>query len=225
MPDLNLMDEGGGFEEGQTPATPPAPVKAGGGGGGAIMKIVIIVVVLAVVGGGLWFANSKGWVKVPFLPKKQPAVAQIQEEPLQQPDDLFAADTADVSLLETPPVDESKTKQADTKKAPVKTETAAQKTPPTAEMSVMPSQKLNEMSGKYTIQVFALLDKKNADDVVNRLSESGYPAYVEEIPMKDATWYTVRIGKYTSRVEARKAVETFALELRSNFFIGRVKNN
>ncbi|MBI3006188.1 MAG: SPOR domain-containing protein [Ignavibacteriales bacterium] len=222
MPDLNLMDEGG-FEEAQTPA-PATPVKKGGGGGGGVMKIVIIVVVLAVVGGGLWFANKKGWVKVPFLSKKEPAVAQIQED-YQQPDDLFAADTQDVSLLETPPVEEPKGKPAEVKKTPVKTETPAEKSPSSAEMEMMASQKLSEMSGRYTIQVFALLDRKNAEDVVSRLAEAGYPAYIEEIPMKDANWHTVRIGKYPSRVEARKAVETFALELRSNYFIGRVKSN
>ncbi|MBI4428231.1 MAG: SPOR domain-containing protein [Ignavibacteriales bacterium] len=222
MPDLNLMDEGG-FEEAQTPV--PAPTKKGGGGGGGVMKIVIIVVVLAVVGGGLWFANNKGWVKVPFLSKKQPVVAQIQEEYPQQPDDLFAADTADVSLLETPPVEEPKGKAVDAKKPPVKTGTPAEKSAASSEIAAMTSQQLSEMSGKYTIQVFALHDKKNAEDVVARLSEAGYPAYVEEIPMKDAMWYTVRIGKYPSRVDARKAVETFALELRSNYFIGRVKSN
>jgi len=216
MPDLNLMDEGG-FEEPQTPAPAPAK-KAGGGGGGGMMKIVIVVVVLVVVVGGLWFANKKGWVKIPFLSKKQPVVAQIQDEyPEQTPDQMM--DTSDVSLLETPPVEEKKDMSAGIKKPEPKAEANKE------EMPAMASQKLNEMSGRYTIQVFAMHDQKNAEDIVARLSEAGYPAYLEQIPMKDETWHTVRIGKYPSRVEAKKAVETFALELRSSYFIGRVKSN
>jgi hypothetical protein len=216
MPDLNLMDEGGGFEESQTPA--PAPVKKTGGGGGGVMKIVIIVVALAVVLGGLWFANKKGWVKIPFLSKKQPAVAQIQEEqyPEQTPDQML--DTSNVSLLETTPVEQphqAAGQKMDSKGA------SAQKSEP----SVMASPKLSEMSGKYTIQVFALHDQKNAEEIVARLADAGYPAYVEQIPMKDGTWYAVRIGKYPSRTEAKKAVETFALELRSSYFIDRVRSN
>lgn len=219
MPDLNLMDEGG-FDEAQTPAPAPAK-KAGGGGGGGMMKIIIIVVVLAVVVGGLWFANKRGWVKIPFLSKKEPAVAQIQDEYPEQTPDQMAMDTADVSLLETPPVEEKKDKSAGTKKPEMKMEAKANK----EAMPTMTSPKLSEMSGRYTIQVFALHDQKNAEDIVARLADAGYPAYIEEIPMKDATWHTVRIGKYPSRVEAKKAVETFALELRSSYFIGRVKSN
>ncbi len=213
MPDLNLMDEGG-FEESQTPAAAPAPRRSGGGGGG-MMKIILIVVAVAVVLGGLWFVNSKGWVKIPFLKKKEPVVAQITEEEYpEQTTEQMPMDTADVSLLETTPVEETKSAtQPD------------MKTEQPKEMAAMTSPKLTDMSGKYTIQVFALHDKKNAEEIVSRLNDGGYPAYLDEAQMKDAMWYTVRIGKYTSRTDAKKAVETFALELRSSYFIDRVRSN
>jgi cell division septation protein DedD len=213
MPDLNLMDEGG-FEESQTPAAAPAPRKVGGGGGGT-MKIILIVVAVAVVLGGMWFVNSKGWVKIPFLKKKEPVVAQITEEEYpEQTTEQMPMDTTDVSLLETTPVEEQKSAtQPD------------MKTEQTKEMAAMTSPKLTDMSGKYTIQVFALHDRKNAEEIVSRLNDGGYPAYLDEAQMKDAMWYTVRIGKYPSRTEAKRAVETFALELRSSYFIDRVRSN
>lgn len=217
MPDLNLMDEGG-FEESQTPAAAPAPRKAGGGGGG-MMKIILIVVALAVVLGGLWFVNNKGWVKIPFLKKKEQAVAQIPEEEYpEQATEQMPMDTTDVSLLETPPVEEKKNATTDAKQPDMRTEQPK-------EMAAMTSPKLMDMSGKYTIQVFALHDKKNAEEIVSRLNDAGYPAYLEEGQMKDAMWYTVRIGKYPSRTDAKKAVETFALELRSSYFIDHVRSN
>lgn len=217
MPDLNLMDEGG-FEESPTPAAAPAPRRSGGGGGG-MMKIILIVVAVAVVLGGLWFANNKGWVKIPFLKKKEPVVAQIPEEEYPaQTSEQMPLDTTDVSLLETTPVEEQKSATIDAKQPDMKTEQPK-------EMAAMTSAKLTDMSGKYTIQVFALHDKKNAEEIVSRLNDGGYPAYLDEAQMKDAMWYTVRIGKYPSRTDAKKAVETFALELRSSYFIDRVRSN
>ena len=184
-----------------------------------MMKIIIIVVAVAVVLGGLWFVNSKGWVKIPFLKKKEPVVAQIQEEEYPgQTTEQMPMDTTNVSLLETTPVDEQKTATSNAKQPDMKTEQPK-------EMAGMTSPKLTDMSGKYTIQVFALHDRKNAEEIASRLNDAGYPAYFEEAQMKDAMWYTVRIGKYPSRTEAKKAVETFALELRSSYFIDRVRNN
>ncbi|MEK7749033.1 MAG: SPOR domain-containing protein, partial [Bacteroidota bacterium] len=154
-------------------------------------------------------------VKIPFLKKKEPVVAQITEEEYpEQTTEQMPMDTTDVSLLETTPVEEQKS--------------AAQpdmKTEQPKEMAAMTSPKLTDMSGKYTIQVFALHDKKNAEEIVSRLNDGGYPAYLDEAQMKDAMWYTVRIGKYPSRTDAKKAVETFALELRSSYFIDRVRSN
>jgi len=94
---------------------------------------------------------------------------------------------------------------------------------PKPEVSKTPAPKVAEMKGTYTVQVYALKDKGNADAVVQRLTEAGYPAFVEPITGKDMTWYTVRIGKYSSAAEAKKAVETFAQEIKTNHFIDKVR--
>jgi septal ring-binding cell division protein DamX len=84
--------------------------------------------------------------------------------------------------------------------------------------------KLGEMKGEYTLQVSAWRDKETADEMVKRLEEAGYPAFVEERPYKDGTWFTVRVGRYGSRKDAQLAVESFALELKSSYWIDRVKS-
>ncbi len=79
------------------------------------------------------------------------------------------------------------------------------------------------MKGTYTIQVFALREKGNADGVVQRLADAGYPAFVEPVEARGMTWYTVRIGKYPSVSDAKKAVEGFAKELKVHHVIDKVR--
>lgn len=215
MPDLNLIDEGG-IEETPTPSS-PMPSKRKSGGGGSLNKILVTVLVLLIVGTGAFYLYKKG--KLPFGKKKAP-VTQVQEETLpdtqpiasdqgMQQQAVQPQDTASVPLLETPLVDESVKKTAE----------GAQK--PLAESA--PMKKLADMQGNFTVQVSAFRDKKQADEIVGRLEDAGYPAFVETVPMKGVDWYTVRIGHYVSRNEAKKAVADFALELRSNYWIDRVR--
>ncbi|MGB2869643.1 MAG: SPOR domain-containing protein [Bacteroidota bacterium] len=210
MPDLNLVDEGG-LEETPTPITPS---KSGdGGGGGAMRTILIFLIVAVIVGGGGFFLYKKGIF--PF--KKKPAPVQIEDEPLAAEPEQYPAinpsDTAAVSLLETAPVED----HGAMKKAP------EMKPASTSEM-MMASSKLSDMKGDYTIQVVAFREKSKADDIVRNLDEAGYPAFVERIPMKDSEWYTVRVGRYPSAKDARKAVESFGEQLKSSYFVDRVRS-
>ncbi len=223
MPDLNLIDEGG-IEETPTPSAPMPSRKRGGGGGGALNKILLTVLVLLIVGTALFYQYKKG--KFPFAKKKVP-VTQVEEQAYNEPQTTAAnettqpgmqqpMDTTSVPLLETPPVEDT------SKKTDVKTEQPAASEQKTAPESAQ-MQKLSDMQGNYTVQVSAFREKRQADEIVTRLADGGYPAFVEEIPMKGINWYTVRIGKYPSRQEAKKAIADFALELRSNYWIDRVR--
>jgi cell division protein FtsN len=218
MPDLNLIDEGG-IEETSMPSTPMPPKR--GGGNGALNKILMAVLVLLVLGTTTFYLYKKG--KWPFK-KKTPVVAQIQEEAFpeeppmteQNPQQAMQPqDTSNVALLETPLVDDTSKEAPSTMAAGA----AAKKTPAES----MPMKKLSDMQGNFTVQVSAFRDKKQADEIVGRLEDGGYPAFVETIPMKGVNWYTVRIGHYPSRADAKKAVADFALELRSNYWIDRVR--
>ncbi len=215
MPDLNLIDEGG-IEESTTPSA-PMPSKRGSSGGGSLNKILLTVLVLLIIGTALFYSYKKG--KFPF--KKKAAATVVQEETFPDGSPMASnqnnqqvvqpQDTASVPLLETSMV-EDKSKSPDTKATTPK-QTMAESTP---------MQKLSDMQGHYTVQVSAFREKNPADVIVGRLEDAGYPAFVETIPMRGENWYTVRIGHYPSRNDAKKAVEDFALELRSNYWIDRV---
>lgn len=204
MPNLNLIEEEGGGEGTMQPVASPAR-KSGGGGGS---KVVVIFLIILLLGGGVFALNKFGIVKL--WGKKKPAVAQVQEEPFPQAEEFVdttsvaAEDTAGIAFVETPPIEE------------------VAKQPAPIETSMM-SGKLAEMKGNYTIQVSAWRDPETAQTYVRRLEDAGYPAYVQKRATKDGDWYTVRIGRYVSIKEARKAVDMFAVQLKSNYWIDKVR--
>ncbi len=236
MPDLNLIDEGGFEEEPAAPQTAPPAKKSvkssGGGSGKPILILVIIVCVLAGVG----YLYHRGIIKMPG--KKQQPVAQIQEEqfPPETPSQPVQAqkqgDTNEVALLDTAPVEEKAEagKESESVKEP---ETKA--TVPTMKktklgkkngemMETEFSSKLSEMKGEFTIQVIAYREKKQAVETAKNLEFAGYPSFVEKIPMSGGDWYTVRIGRYSSRDEAKKAVKSFAEQLQSHYVIDKIRS-
>ena len=229
MPDLNLIDEGG-FEE--TPAAPVAPPakksikKSGSGGGGK--TILLIVVVLCIAAAGVYFANQRGYIKL--WGKKKPIV-QVQEEQFppetqSQPAQVQTQpDTNAVAMIETSPVEEKVVpgKEAETMTAEPAVKKAKAVKKSEAMIETESSSKLSEMSGEFTIQVIAYREKKKAVETAKNLEISGYPSFVEKIPMKGGEWYTVRIGRYSSRDEAKKAVESFAEELQAHYVIDKVR--
>jgi cell division septation protein DedD len=66
-----------------------------------------------------------------------------------------------------------------------------------------------EQGRAWRAQVDAFPDERSAKRLVDRLKNKGYNnAYVTEAPFKGKTWYRVNVGKYASREEAEKVVET-----------------
>ena len=212
MPNLNLIDEEGGEESLETVSTPMR--KRRGGGGGGVTKILVVVLILVVIVGGVFLLNKYGIVKL-WGKKTPPPVAVTQPEPFpaepfqaQQPppDTTQAAEGSGIDFIETPPIEEQP------KAEPVK---------PAGSEATMGT-KLADMKGNYTIQVSAWKDKSVADKYVKMLEDAGYPAYVAERDLKGSTWYTVRIGKYATIKDAKKAVQDFAMEIRTHYWIDRV---
>ncbi len=225
MPDLNLIDEGG-LEESSAPA---APASSSGGGGGASRTILIVILIVLIGAVTVFFLNKKGVIKL-WGKKPAPAMTEVQESdfPPEQMDQGMggemqaqqpAADSSQVALVETPPVDEYK--QVPQSGGDVSSAEAQPKTEKAA--AGAESAKLAEMKGEYTIQVIALKEKTRANELQQRLVDAGYPSFVETIPMKGGDWYTVRIGRYPTRTDAKKAVATFAEQLRSNYVIDKVR--
>jgi len=46
---------------------------------------------------------------------------------------------------------------------------------------------------------------------------------VEAVEAKGTMWHTVRVGRYPSASEAKKAVESFAQEIKMHHFIDKVR--
>jgi cell division septation protein DedD len=229
MPDLNLQEEGsldnldnsGDLGE-TTEPTEEAPAKKGGGMG----MILVIVLVVALLGGGAFVLNKLGVVHL-WGKKPAPAVVQLPEE---QPAEQVTAqntETNQAQMIETPPVDEkakaSASGQKGESKAATKSSGKTAAMQPAKEMPAPAAANVGDMKGDFTVQVSAWREKTTADEMVKRLSDAGYPAFVEGREYKDGMWYTVRVGHYGSRKEAESAVQNFAEELKTSFWIDKVK--
>lgn len=226
MPDLNLSeDESAESTESTEPSSEqteeqPQEEKKGGG----LVKVLIVVLAVLIVGGGAAFLlNRLGIIKLWGTKQPAPTVVEYQEaapaENATQEQAVEKKDAAPTQMIETPAIDTPK-------KTPAKADTKPEKKPaqPIKEMpATQSSGKLTEMKGQYTIQVFALKNKTSAESMVQKLDDAGYPVYLEEREYKDGPWYTVRIGHYPSRKDAQMAVESFAEELKSRYWIDRVK--
>lgn len=221
MPDVNLIEEEGG-EGGMQPIA--APTKRGGGGGGG-SKVLLILIIVVVVGGGVFALNKFGIIKL-WGKKTPPVITQIQEPIQQEPTyveidsaAMMAEDTSGVSFVETPPLTEPQYESA-LVTGGGKEISSASAGPARTTSSALPA-----MKGNYTVQVSAWRDAATAEKLVKRLETAGYPAFVEQRAFKDGNWYTVRIGRYASVKEAKKAVDTFAYELKRNYWIDKVRSN
>jgi cell division protein FtsN len=235
MPDLNLIDEGG-FEDLPVPAAavPPAKKKtssSGGGGGGK--TIIILLMVLILCAAGVYLLNQRGIIKL--WGKKKPLVAQIQDEPFpqepaqqssqEQPTQTPKQDDTTVTLLEAPPGEENleTAPEPEAKVAKPSADKPKAKKEKAEVVETETSSKLSEMQGEYTIQVVAYKEKKQAVEIANNLEIAGYPSFVEKVPMKGGDWYTVRVGRYASPEEAKKAVKTFAAQLQAHYVIDKIR--
>jgi septal ring-binding cell division protein DamX len=232
MPDLNLQEEGSlesmesSGELGDVIATTEEPPAKKGGGMGMVL---VVVLALALLGGGAFVLNKLGVVHL-WGKKPAPAVVQLPEQRPTEQTTAQATEQNQTQMIETPPVDEkskapAKTaaKKGDQKSSAKPTSKAAPK-PEVKEMPAPAATNVGDMKGEYTVQVSAWRDKGIADEMVKRLGEAGYPAFVEDRAYKGGTWYTVRIGRYASRKEAASAIQNFAEELKTNYWIDKVKS-
>jgi cell division septation protein DedD len=56
----------------------------------------------------------------------------------------------------------------------------------------------------WSVQVNSFPDAKSAQELIDRLKNKGYNAFVTEANVNGKTWYRVRVGRFTSRDEAEK---------------------
>jgi cell division septation protein DedD len=66
----------------------------------------------------------------------------------------------------------------------------------------------HENGKNWTVQVNAVPDERAAKVWVDRLRSKGYNAYMTEVNDKGKLWYRVRVGRYGTREEADKMVDS-----------------
>lgn len=72
-----------------------------------------------------------------------------------------------------------------------------------------------ETGKTWSVQLNAFPDERSAKQLVDRLKNKGYKAVISEARNKGKVWYRVRVGQYSSREDADKALENF--KTRENF--------
>ena len=85
------------------------------------------------------------------------------------------------------------------------TESKADKPEPASETAKSESADTGE-SKVWRAQVDAYPDERSAKQLVDRLKNKGYNAYVSEVEFRGKPWFRVSVGKYRSREEADKIV-------------------
>lgn len=60
----------------------------------------------------------------------------------------------------------------------------------------------------WRAQVDAFPDERSAKQLVDRLKNKGYNAYVTEVQLRGKPWYRVSVGRYAAREEADKVVNS-----------------
>ena len=88
---------------------------------------------------------------------------------------------------------------------------------PETKAQAMESAEAKTNGKDWNVQANSYPDAKSAKDLVDRLKNKGYNAFVTEGNVKGKVWYRVRIGRFGSREEAEKTVAA----LKSNEDLGK----
>jgi cell division septation protein DedD len=80
--------------------------------------------------------------------------------------------------------------------------------PPAPAQRAQEKKETETRPGKWSVQVNAYLDERDAQDLVKKLSDKGYDAYVVTTNIKGRTWYRVRVGRLATQQEAKNLQQT-----------------
>jgi cell division septation protein DedD len=106
--------------------------------------------------------------------------------------------------------------KADTQLAKPTENKAAKPQPPAEITKTESTESTDTAEGKvWRAQVDAFPDERSAKQLVDRLKNKGYNAYVSEVQYRGKPWYRVSVGKYGAREEADKVVS--ALKGKENY--------
>jgi DedD protein len=194
-----------------------------------VMSLIIFVLGVFVgksIEGRKLVRQEEPLVRIPVKPSAQQSgsapVAQSKDEitfNAAVPKSGGAVASAEDKPTASKPAEKTVKVEAKQDSGAAKTDTAAakasekkaEKSPPAEEPpkkveTAEPNEK-KEQGKIWRAQVNAFPDERSAQQVVDRLKNKGYKAYVTEVQNRGKSWYRVSVGKYNSRDEADKMVE------------------
>jgi len=84
---------------------------------------------------------------------------------------------------------------------------------------------LLSVPGLYTIQVASFSEREGADALARKLRQKGYDAYVTTAELSEkGRWFRVRVGHFSTALEAKNAAEALHRNERLSFFVASEKN-
>jgi cell division septation protein DedD len=196
--------------------------------GGAFALTAALIFILGVFVGKVIEENKvmkqeEPLVKIPVRPSAQGGASAAAPPPRNEI--TFDSSAAQISRAPSPaPAKSSDAKEAKpSSKAGAAAEHVAtaksDKAPlPGAAPGKSPPGAARDSKGRdelWRAQVNAFPDDLSANQLVDRLKNKGYNAYVTEVESGGRTWYRVSVGKFNNRADAEKAVET--LRTKENF--------
>ncbi len=131
---------------------------------------------------------------------KKSEITKVQDEP----EETANIETPKEEPVPTPKAQEPKAastddvikdiKEGQLKEAPSEKEAAKVNTP---------SMPKTDPGGRYTVQLAAFQDRKQADSLMNSMKSKGYPAFIKQYETPDKkTWYRVRVGTFSTKEKA-----------------------
>ena len=119
---------------------------------------------------------------------------------LAEPPESWKADATTTPEVKPAPETVKKVKPV----AEASDKTSAEKTAERKASADEDKSQAKEKPRKYVLQVAAVNSKAKAEELQNRLKESGIKAYWQKINAKDGERFRVRVGPFASREEAEK---------------------
>jgi DedD protein len=137
-------------------------------------------------------------VKVPVSPP--PAKGTTEAEHGQNKDDLTFYNTLTKTRSAKPAEEKAEANATELAEKP-----ASEAPAPTAGAATQAANAEPATGAKtWSVQVNSYPDAKSANDLIDRLKNKGYNAFVTEANINEKQWYRVRVGRFASRDEAIK---------------------
>jgi len=155
-------------------------------------------------------------VKIPVKPEGAPGggAAQRKDEiTFNGPEAKASAPSVAEEKAKEKPTEKIVVAEAAPKAVEKKTEKIAAETAPKKTESAAGTE-AGDPGTVWRAQVNAFPDERSAIQLVDRLKNKGYNAYVSDVQNRGKTWYRVSVGRYDSREQAEKIAD--ALRTKEN---------